>query len=139
VIKWYADVGTPQLLLKNEFDQDPTDAGYLPRLAALKQALRDGRRVRVSMNHASGEYFTQIIGGRLKSDRVTAMLPLRPNLTSEALTSNTNAIFGGSIDSSVIIIGAPMSSAAIAPASRSTVRHLLPISRRINQNSWWAD
>jgi hypothetical protein len=99
IIKWYADVAKPRLLLKNSLNQDSTDVTYLTQLAALKQALRDGRRVRVSLDHISGEYFTQIIGGALEENRVTAMLPLRPNLTGNALLANPNAIFGGSIDS----------------------------------------
>jgi hypothetical protein len=53
------------------------------------------------------EYFTQIISGRMESDRVYAMLPLRPNLAPDATLPTTstippggvNAMFAGSIDS----------------------------------------
>jgi hypothetical protein len=139
VIKWYSDVATPQLLLRNSPNQNPTDPAYLTQLAALMQAFRDGRRVRVSMVHTSGEYFTQIIGGRLESNRVTAMLPLRPNLTGEALLANTNAIFGGSIDSlgnyywGAYEFGSDNTAKSINdPAFSANITPNF-------QNSWWAD
>jgi hypothetical protein len=139
VIKWYADVATPQLLLTNSPQQDPTDTAYVRQLGALQQAFRDGRRVRVSMLHPSGEYFTQIIGGRLESNRVTAMLPLRPNLTGEALVANTNAIFGGSIDSlGNYYWGAYEFSSDNAAKSIHDEAFSASIDRNF-EISWWAD
>lgn len=98
VVKWYAEQGEPELLLRNTLPQDPNDPVYQAQLTALKDAFRQGRRIRVTMSRSDGEYFTQIISGKMMSDRVTAMLPLRPNLNSEAMLGNYNSIFGGSID-----------------------------------------